>query len=123
MCQIGGDYMTQNQIAYWNLQEQQRANRAQETEKRRAAIAQENIAGESNYLKAVDLAEKERSNRAGETLTASAQEEQRRHNTETEKDTDQARAQQWVKWGTETVRDERNRLIPSVSDILKILFK
>lgn len=115
--------MTQNQIAYWNLQEQQRANRAQETEKRRAAIAQENIAGESNYLKAVDLAEKERSNRAGETLTASAQEEQRRHNTETEKDTDQARAQQWVKWGTETVRDERNRLIPSVSDILKILFK
>ena len=115
--------MTQNQIAYWNLQELQRANRAQEAEKRRANIAQENLAGESNYLKAVDLGEKERHNRRSEVLSASSLEEQVRSNKAKEQDVDQARLQEWAKWGTQRITNERDRLVPSIGDILNFFGK
>lgn len=87
--------MTQNQIAFWTLQEQkahnaradteaQRANLAREAETNRANLAKEsenyrsNVARERQAL--LDYEEKSRSNRANETQKLHEAEETRRHN-------------------------------------------
>lgn len=54
--------MTQNQIAYWNLQETKRSNAAREQETNRSNLMQE-------QLKLGSLEETQRSNRAKETET------------------------------------------------------
>lgn len=77
----GGDCMTNNQIAYWQLLETQRANRTREQETNRSNVAQEGLrrqeiaeTGRHNYateqLSLQDLTEKARSNRANESIKA-----------------------------------------------------
>lgn len=59
--------MTQNQIAYWNLQEAKRANQEKEREARRSNLAKEQESVRSNLAKE---AETERSNRRSEEISA-----------------------------------------------------
>lgn len=69
--------MTANQINWLNLQEQRRANVEREMENRRANQAKEAEAFRSNLeserLRSVELAERERSNRAQEELKETEQ--------------------------------------------------
>lgn len=58
--------MTQNQIAYWNLQEAKRANRAKELESVRSNLAKEQEAQRSNLAKE---AETNRANLASESVS------------------------------------------------------
>lgn len=73
--------MTQNQIAYWSLQETKRSNKAQEAETNRHNKAGEAELGRHNL---VTEAETERHNRATELLTSQANAELARHNAATE---------------------------------------
>lgn len=59
--------MTQNQIAYWNLQEAKRANQEKEREARRSNIAKEQENVRSNLAKEAETA---RSNRRSEEISA-----------------------------------------------------
>lgn len=59
--------MTQNQIAYWNLQEAKRANQEKERETRRSNLAKEQENVRSNLAKETETA---RSNRRSEEISA-----------------------------------------------------
>lgn len=85
--------MTTNQLAYWKLQEDKRANLAKEQELNRSNVARENETKRSNL---VGESERERSNRRNEEIASAGNvlnyaankmrnDEQVRHNTETEK--------------------------------------
>lgn len=67
--------MTVNQVAYWQLQEQKRANVEKERENKRSHIADEAERNRSNVAKEAisgrELAEKVRSNKAHERITES----------------------------------------------------
>lgn len=65
--------MTSNQIAYWQMQEQKRANRASEANARINADAQ----AKNALTREAELSETTRHNRVGETET-------QRHNVKTE---------------------------------------
>lgn len=62
--------MTTNQIAYWNLQETNRANLAKEFENNRSNVARETETNRSNL---VNEAETRRHNTEGEKLTKRGQ--------------------------------------------------
>nr|AMP18938.1 hypothetical protein [Otarine picobirnavirus] len=80
ICVKGGLFMTQNQIAYWRLQEDKRSHKSDETERRRTNLANEAIKQESNQLRGSELNELIRSNTARES-------ENWRHNVTSEGET------------------------------------
>lgn len=80
--------MTKNQIDYWSLQEQKRANKAGEQETHRANIARETETSRANQAReAIDvsnLQESHRHNVQTEGVSVSNLQEQSRHNVATE---------------------------------------
>lgn len=69
--------MTGNQIAYWNLVENQRANKAKEAENYRSNVAKETETNRSNLIKE---GETNRSNLANEAISRDQLLEQKRNN-------------------------------------------
>lgn len=82
--------MTQNQIRYWTLEEQKRANRANEAETHRSNVVRE---VETNRHNVVTETETERHNRATELLSLTQVNEQQRHNMVTELQADRQQAE------------------------------